>query len=110
MIGPAYRYRATATRVVDGDTLEALIDLGFRVSIRLPVRIAGIDAPELRGATKLAGQAARAHLEVLVLGQPLILESHRDDRSFERWVCDLWLPTGESMADRMVADGMAVRA
>jgi len=40
----------------------------------------------------------------------LILESHKDERSFERWVADIWLlDTGESVGDLMVSAGQAAR-
>ena len=36
------------TKVVDGDTLDAIIDLGFGITIKERIRIAAIDAPETR--------------------------------------------------------------
>lgn len=47
-------------RVVDGDTLRADIDLGFGVALRnREIRLECVNAPELSGATRTAGQAAR---------------------------------------------------
>ena len=44
---PAYLYRAVVVRVVDGDTIDVDIDLGFYVWIRKQrIRLIGIDAPE----------------------------------------------------------------
>lgn len=45
--------------VIDGDTVDCLIDLGFYVMIRTRIRMIGIDAPEIKGKTKEAGAAAR---------------------------------------------------
>lgn len=110
MIAPAYVYRATCDRVKDGDTFVARVDLGFYVSTTVPVRIAGVNAPELHGATKYAGQAAKSFLLELIGNVPLLLQSHKDDRSFERWVCDIWLADGRSVADVLIAAGFGIAA
>jgi micrococcal nuclease len=44
-----YRVPATVLRVVDGDTVEVLLDLGWRVHLREVIRLYGIDTPETRG-------------------------------------------------------------
>lgn len=41
-------YSAQVTRVVDGDTVVATIDLGFDVSVTKSIRLYGIDTPESR--------------------------------------------------------------
>lgn len=43
-----YTYQATIERVVDGDTLDVLIDLGFDIHIRQRLRLYGINTPESR--------------------------------------------------------------
>jgi micrococcal nuclease len=54
-----YIYKAELIRVVDGDTVDLIIDLGFDTSRKERFRLYGIDAPEMR--TK-EGQAAKAWL------------------------------------------------
>ena len=57
-----YNYNATCTRVVDGDTVEAMIDLGFGVHVNKRIRVAGIDATESRTRDKqekILGLAAK---------------------------------------------------
>ena len=44
---PSYRYRAELDRVVDGDTLDVVIDLGFYIKIKERIRLEGVDTPEL---------------------------------------------------------------
>jgi micrococcal nuclease len=41
-----YFYRFKPIRVIDGDTIEGDLDLGFRLTQRVHVRLAGYDAPE----------------------------------------------------------------
>lgn len=61
-----YEYNATILRVIDGDTVEAEVDLGFKIRIREHFRLYGIDAPEMKGETKAAGIASKAHLMTLI--------------------------------------------
>ena len=41
-----YTYKAKLDRVVDGDTIDVNIDLGFDISVHKRVRLADIDTPE----------------------------------------------------------------
>ena len=43
-----YKYNAKLDRVVDGDTIDAMIDLGFDTWVHKRIRLEGIDAPETR--------------------------------------------------------------
>jgi micrococcal nuclease len=54
-----YIYKAELIRVVDGDTVDLIIDLGFDTLRKERFRLYGIDAPELRTA---AGKEAKAWL------------------------------------------------
>jgi micrococcal nuclease len=95
-MNPAYVYRARAKRVIDGDTLVCDVDLGFQASIEIKVRLHGVNTPE-KG--KPGAAEAAAFLSGLVgirsvqIDEPraLILQSYKDARSFERWVCDVYL-------------------
>jgi micrococcal nuclease len=64
-----YHYKAKLVRVIDGDTIDVDIDLGFDVWLkRQRIRLAGIDAPESRTrnkAEKVLGLAAKARLTEL---------------------------------------------
>tara|TARA_R100000656_G_scaffold117700_1_gene91133 strand:+ start:99 stop:473 length:375 start_codon:yes stop_codon:yes gene_type:complete len=66
-----YEYNAKCVRVVDGDTLDAEIDLGFDVKVTKRIRLAGIDAPESRTRNKVEkklGLAAKDKLIELMEG------------------------------------------
>jgi micrococcal nuclease len=47
-----YEYKCTIDRVVDGDTVDATLDLGFSVLYKSRVRLFGIDTPESRTRNK----------------------------------------------------------
>ena len=65
-----YFYKITIVRVLDGDTVEADFDLGFNITHRVTVRLAGYDAPETfrpkTEAEKEAGIHCKDKLEVLL--------------------------------------------
>jgi micrococcal nuclease len=73
-----YEYRTTINRVVDGDTVDVDIDLGFGVWLKDErVRIMGIDTPESRTRDKTEkkfGLAAKARLKSL-LGKTAVLKT-----------------------------------
>ena len=66
-----YNYKATCLRVVDGDTIDAMIDLGFDVHVKKRIRLAEIDAPESRTRDKqekILGLAAKDRLKAMLDG------------------------------------------
>jgi endonuclease YncB( thermonuclease family) len=110
---PCHIYSAQAVEVHDGDTFTARVDLGFHVFIAIKVRLRDVDAPELG---RPGGAEAGEYLRKLLMPTPyaeknpsLIIESYKDRRSFERWVCDVELWDGSDLAETMVVNGHAVR-
>ena len=64
-----YEYHAVVDRVVDGDTLDVTIDLGFHAHIKTRVRMEGMNAPESRTRNleeKERGLAAKARLKEII--------------------------------------------
>ena len=112
------RYPCRLNRVIDGDTLVLDVDLGFRVTRAVTVRLVGIDAPEVRSSNegeKARGLAATAHAEEIIkLGTgkwPLELRSSKG-KSFDRWLGRVSVRSDAGIFDlgsQMVADGHAVR-
>ena len=112
-----WTYRARFVRAVDGDTIEILVDLGLRVSSTIRVRVADINAPELRGAEKELGKAARDWVRDFLSadGQGegesegwLVIRTRKDKRSFNRYVADVWRADGENLQAATVEAGHAV--
>ena len=69
-----YEYRARIVRVIDGDTVEAEVDLGFHISSRMMLRLFGINTPEIKGPNRPAGLSARDYLQHLI-------QTHTDSTS-----------------------------
>jgi micrococcal nuclease len=117
-----YIYKASLIRVVDGDTVELMINLGFDTSRRERFRLYGVDAPEMNTA---AGKEAKAWL-VGVLGpyeaiyvQTIQLETKAKRDKYGRFLAVLYdeLPTlvptmrhpihPSSINARMIVEGHA---
>jgi micrococcal nuclease len=108
-------------RVIDGDTIHVKIDLGMRVFRETSVRIAGIDAPELRSGTeeeRVRGAAAGSCLRDLLLGDfddfmPVYLRTHKDATTFDRYLADVFVKDDDGalldVGEAMVQAGHAVR-
>jgi micrococcal nuclease len=85
-----YTYKAMCTRVIDGDTLELNIDLGFHTHTKIRGRLLNVNAPELfSGTDRVNGKLAKEHLETLVLNKPLIINTFKDKKSFDRWIVEV---------------------
>ncbi len=78
-----YEYGCTVTRVVDGDTIDVILDLGFSVLHKCRVRLYGIDTPESRTRNKdekARGKLAAKFLEDSINnGKQVILRSKLKD-------------------------------
>jgi micrococcal nuclease len=108
-----YIYKINVTRVVDGDTIDATIDLGFDITINKRIRLHGIDAPETRtrdNKEKIKGLAAKKRLEQIVEQQDGVLYLKSMDRGkYGRCVGVLFEVNfdDESVNDLLVSEGHA---
>jgi micrococcal nuclease len=100
-----YIYKAYLIRVVDGDTVDLIIDLGFDTSRKERFRLYGIDAPEMRTE---AGKAARAWLwDVLqplepIYVQTIQLETKAKRDKYGRFLAVLYDDLGNIEANRLM--------
>ncbi len=108
-----YEYLAKVVRVIDGDTIEVEIDLGFKIRQTTILRLSGINAPELRTPE---GVAAKAWLVQRIEGKSvavqtfkdkkekygryLALVEYHDEKYDNQWLC---------VNTVMVVEGMAVK-
>tara|TARA_Y100000592_G_scaffold33452_1_gene53098 strand:+ start:57 stop:395 length:339 start_codon:yes stop_codon:yes gene_type:complete len=73
-----YEYNAKLDRVVDGDTVDALVDLGFNTWKKVRIRMHGMNAPESRTRDldeKAKGIAAKIRLEEILDNGQFTLQS-----------------------------------
>lgn len=102
-----FKYNAKVERVIDGDTIDAMIDLGFDTWISKRIRFYGIDAPESRTRDleeKKRGKAATAYLTTILEenNNEFILKSHGVGK-FGRCLGELFV---ESLGDLSVQQQM----
>ena len=116
---PAYTYRATVMRIYDGDTIYVDIDLGcgqhmLGVDGRgEPLRLFGIDTPEIRGEERAEGLVARDRVVALIpIGTRVVVETFLDKKGkYGRLLAvvhyeaepDLW----RSLNAQLVTEGLA---
>ena len=112
--GP-YFYKAQIERVLDGDTVDIDLDLGFDVSTRKRVRVYGMNAPETRTrdkAEKARGIEAKNMMNHLndLFGPAIFLASHGVGK-YGRVLGDVWFQVDHAhwvnAAQLMVGEGLA---
>ena len=97
-------FHVTVSKIVDGDTVDVDIDLGFSTILKKQrVRLMGIDTPESRTrdkVEKLFGKASKKHLQHLLSEGEITLISH-DKGKFGRILGELFVSHVESDEDWM---------
>ena len=108
-----YEYKVAIARVVDGDTVDVNIDLGFGVWLHKErVRIYGIDTPESRTRDleeKKYGLAAKEFVKNFVKGYSVILRTEKYDAKgkFGRILGDIMVDK-VSLSETMISKHHAV--
>lgn len=110
-----YEYRVKQVlRVVDGDTIDVDIDLGFDISFTSRVRLAGIDTPESRTTDKkekaLGLEVKQRLKEILSKSSSLVIKTEKPDSTekYGRILGWLFIDGAEkSINEGLIADGYA---
>lgn len=116
-----YEYKAKVDRLIDGDTVVLIIDLGFNNYTKVTGRLEGIDTPEIRGKHLSVedlkrGHEATHHLEELCsVFSPLTVKTKKDRKgSFGRYLITIYGVDPQEgypvcINDLMVKDGYAIQ-
>lgn len=102
-----FTYRATVQHIVDADTVDFDVDLGFGVRALHRFRLLGLDAPE---RFTPEGKLATEHLaSILPVGQVFEVRTHkaRTDK-YGRYLAEVMLPGGLTATEDMIAKGFGV--
>lgn len=108
---PEYKYKALVENVVDGDTIDCLIDLGFNTSTRIRFRIISssqeFDTPETwRPKTeeeKAHGKLAKKRAIELLEGKEVLLRSIKKGKY--RYLAEVFLDDDVNYAEKMISEG-----
>ena len=102
-----YTYTALVARVVDGDTVDLVVDLGLRVGTKGRFRLAGLNAAEHNTD---AGVVATHALEgLLPVGSEVQISTHKDStEKYGRWLATVFKPgSQDSINQQMISLGYA---
>jgi micrococcal nuclease len=112
-----YQYKASVERVVDGDTIDLTIDLGFKITTHQRIRLAGINTPEIFSAKKdspehILGMEAKEFVEnrVAANNNEVIIETDKLVGKYGRYIGTILLADSEkTLNDELVEKGFALK-
>ena len=111
-----YKYKAKVERVIDGDTLEVTIDLGFKITTVQKLRLAGINTPETYNVKKNSeeyqkGMLSKNYVEKRISenNNMILIETEKVPEKYGRYVTKVWLENPDkTLNDELVEKGLAV--
>ena len=105
-----YRLKAVA-KVVDGDTLDLDLDLGFSLVLRQRVRLLGLDAPEIRSnkdpAEKAKGLESQAFVNQWFSRPGEVLVRTTKEEKYGRMPADCYRAGEQSLCSELLERGLA---
>lgn len=105
-----YKYNALITRVIDGDTFEATVDLGFYVFVKLTLRLQEINTPETwrpeTEAERYHGELATKFVSDLILNKNVIIES-TGLGIYGRWNAIVYLQDNQKLSNLLESSNLS---
>ena len=113
-----YKYKAKVAKIVDGDTIDVVIDLGFKITTNQRIRLRGINTPETYSVKKGSeeykkGMAAKEFVikRIEANNYEAIIETNKYTGKYGRYIGTVWLADNTtSLNDELVEKGFAVVA
>jgi len=110
-----YTYKVRrVVKVVDGDTLDLEIDLGFHIYHTIRVRLARINTPEIFGVSKDSeeykrGMQAKVFVDNwLKATKELYIKTYKDSKGkYGRYLAEIYNENGECLNDILLEKGLA---
>lgn len=102
-----YVRNAKINKVIDGDTVDLQVDLGFDLTALMRCRLDGINAPEKNTAEGKVSQAWMA--QTLPIGSDVVVQTVKDKKEkYGRYLAVVFLPgQAKSINDQLVEQGLA---
>jgi len=104
-----YKYKGRVLKVVDADTVDAKLDLGFGITMTQRFRIDNFDAPEtwrpVTEAEAKHGERATNRAKQLLLDQDLLFCTSKTAGIYGRYGAQIFLPHGDDYAQLMIVEG-----
>jgi len=93
-----YEYKAKVIKVIDGDTIDVEVDLGWKITIKDRLRLGGIDTPETRTRDKeekKKGLEAKQFVIDKIEGKEVLICTEKQGK-FGRYLADVYYSTDEA--------------
>ena len=111
-----YHYKAKVEKVVDGDTFDVIIDLGFKMTTNQRIRMSGINTPETYNVKKDSeeyqkGMASKLYMEQRLAANNYEIElvTEKTTEKYGRYLGTVTLPdSAVTLNDELVEKGFAV--
>jgi micrococcal nuclease len=104
-----YFYKAKVLSIYDADTITCEVDLGFKIKVVKKIRLAGINAPELKGNQREQGLLARDYLRSLIDGKTILLKTSKDKGGKYGRLLGTIIFEDRNINDLLVEEGYAVK-
>ena len=104
--------KGKVVRVIDGDTYEIEIDLGYHVTITERFRLRNVNVPEVYGENKEQGFFTRDFVREKIEGKEVVVHSTRRE-GFRRWLADIYFVEQETqfnLAEVLVNEGLGIES
>lgn len=106
-----YLYNAFVYNVVDGDTIDVNIDLGFNINTNMRLRLNGIDTKETNSKVleeRNLAQIAKVYVNNRIQGKQVLLKTYKPDK-YGRYLADVFLEIDKpSINSELISEGLAV--
>lgn len=109
-----YQYAAQVKRVIDGDSVVMILDIGFDLTIQITTRLwhkdGMFDTPEVRGASKVQGLESKQFVLdwVKANGPDFVVHTHQDKRGkFGRYLADIVTLQNEKLTECLLSHNLA---
>jgi micrococcal nuclease len=110
-----WTYKARVVHIVDGDTFDLRVDLGFYIYHQIRVRLRGVDTPEVFGPNAVPeGKIVSQYVRDLIEGEDVIVTTYKSKpTTFGRWEADVQYINGEGelkqLGEHLVDRGFATK-
>jgi micrococcal nuclease len=110
-----YKYKAKVENIVDGDTIDVVIDLGFKITTFQRIRMARVDTPETYNVKRDSdeyqnGLVSKQYVEqrIAANNNEIILETEKVPEKYGRYIGTIWLADSTiPLNDELVEKGLA---
>ena len=108
-----FEYYAKVLMIVDGDTIDVMVDLGMGCHRKERLRFSRIIAWETRGEHKEKGKLAKARVaELIPVGEKILVKTEKDKRGkYGRYIAEIYILDGDlnhNLTDLLLNEGHAV--